>query len=217
MGSLSRTEPITRPSLLIRLRDSQDHEAWRSFNRLYGPLIFDYCRSRGLQEQDSAEVMQETLIQISKSIQSFEYQSDRGRFRGWVGTIVRGKLVEFCRRRERFPKTQTLSADSVIATSEGTWNDVWLEHVVHAALAKVKQRLATKTWQAFRAVWLDGCDPGEVAANLQSDLAWVYLAKSRGLRLLREEVSFLADEPLSVSDSTVGDQHAVPNHAGSAS
>ena len=84
MGSLSRTEPTTRPSLLIRLRDSQDHDAWRSFNHLYGPLIFDYCRNRGLQEQDAAEVMQETLLQISKSIKNVRIP-ERPRSISWLG------------------------------------------------------------------------------------------------------------------------------------
>jgi RNA polymerase sigma-70 factor (ECF subfamily) len=217
MGSHSRAEPTTRPSLLIRLRDRQDQEAWRSFNRLYGPLIFDFCRVRGLQEQDAAEVMQETLLQISKSIETFEYQSERGRFRGWVGTIVRSKLVEFHRKRQRMPKLQETPLEKISATSDGTWNDVWLEHVVQAALAKVRSRLASQTWNAFRMVWLDHRDPNVVAQELGRDIAWVYLAKSRGLNLLREEVTFLADEPLQSIESVPEKKHAVRNHAGTTS
>ncbi len=213
MGSLSRAEPTTRPSLLIRLRDSQDHEAWRSFNRLYGPLIFNFCRSRGLQEQDAAEVMQETLLQISKSIDSFEYERERGKFRGWVGSVVRSKLVEFYRRQKRLPIQQDAAIDNLSASTEGSWNDVWLVHLVHAALAKVQQRLASLTWNAFRAVWLDDTDPQTVARELGRDIAWVYLAKSRGLNLLREEVSFLADEPLQSFDSVPDPRHAVSDHA----
>ena len=217
MGTQSRAEPTTRPSLLIRLRNRQDQEAWRAFNRLYGPLIFDFCRVRGLQEQDAAEVMQETLLQISKSIETFDYQSERGRFRGWVGTIVRSKLVEFHRKRKRMPKLQDTPLEKISSTSESAWNDVWLEHVVQAALAKVRQRLADQTWIAFRLVWLERRDPNSVAGELGRDIAWVYLAKSRGLNLLREEVMFLADEPLQTIESTPGKDHAVPDHAATTS
>ncbi len=210
-------EPTTRPSLLIRLRDHQDHEAWRSFNHLYVPLIFDFCRARGLQEQDAAEVTQETLLQITKSIETFDYQSERGRFRGWVGTIVRSKLVEFHRKRKRMPKLQDTPLEEVSATTEGAWNDVWLEHIVQAALIKVRGRLASQTWAAFQMVWLDHRDPKSVASELGRDVAWVYLAKSRGLSLLREEVTFLADEPLQSIESVPEKKHAVPNHVATTS
>ncbi len=212
MGSLSSAEPLTSPSLLIRIRDSQDHEAWRSFSRLYGALIFNFCRSRGLQDQDAAEVMQETLLQIAKSIQTFEYQRERGRFRGWVGNIVRCKLVEFYRSQKRRPNFQAAPLDEISASIDGSWNDVWLEHVVHAALSRVEARLAEPTWQAFRLVWLEHNDPTDVAMKLNRDVAWVYLAKSRGLSLLREEVSFLADEPIQQIESRSGRRHALSHN-----
>jgi len=216
MGSHSRAEPITRPSLLIRLRDRADNDAWRSFNRLYGPLIFDFCRCRGLQESDAAEVMQETLLQITKSIQTFQYDPQRGRFRGWIGSIVHCKLIEFHRKQQRLPQLQETPLDNIAVATDGTWNEVWLEHVVQAALTRVQHRLASDTWIAFNALWMNHRDPTEVARELGRDVAWVYVAKSRGLNLLREEVSFLADEPLQPVESLPEIHHAVPNHAGAA-
>lgn len=204
--------PSTRPSLLIRLRDCQDHEAWCSFSRLYGPLIFRFCRGRGLREQDAAEVMQEALLQIARSIQTFDYQPQRGRFRGWVGSIVRSKIVEFRRKQHRQPKVVDVTVEQ-ITTADSTWDDVWLEHIVQAALARVQQRLAIATWTAFRMVWLDHVDVDLVAAELERDVAWVYLAKSRGLKLLREEVSLLADEPFDTQQNLPRHHHALPNHA----
>jgi RNA polymerase sigma-70 factor (ECF subfamily) len=177
-------------------------------------MIFDFSRSRGLQEQDAAEVMQESLLQIAKSIQDFEYQPERGRFRGWVGSIVRSKLIEFHRKQSRQPKLQDATLDNISASTDGAWNEVWLDHVVEAALSRVEIRLASQTWTAFRLVWLEHVDPSQVAIRLGRDVAWVYLAKSRGLRLLREEVSFLADEPFDSVDTRASDQHALPDHAG---
>lgn len=214
MESSTQVGPSTRPSLLIRLRDSQDHEAWRSFSRLYGQMIFNFCRSRGLQDQDAAEVMQESLMQIAKSIKNFEYEPVRGRFRGWVGSIVRSKLIEFHRKLSRQPKLQDATLENISTTTDSGWDDVWLEHVVEAALSRVEIRLANQTWMAFRLVWLEHVDPVQVARRMCRDVAWVYLAKSRGLRLLREEVNFLADEPLDSFDCRASDQHALPDHAG---
>lgn len=217
MASSTERGPTTRPSLLIRLRDCRDDDAWRSFSQLYGPLIFSYLRRRGLQDQDSAEVMQEALLQISKSIQSFDYQPERGRFRNWVCSIVRSKLCEFHRKRQRQPAQQRLVPESLASdANESEWNDLWQEHVAAAALQRVQQRLQDSTWNAFRRVWLELADPADVAEELDRDIAWIYLAKSRGLRLLREEVSYLAEEPYDSHLSDSGDRDEVPLHAATA-
>lgn len=47
--------PDTRHSLLFRLRDTTDREAWRQFVEVYSPVIYHYARRRGLQDADAAE------------------------------------------------------------------------------------------------------------------------------------------------------------------
>ena len=148
-------EPTTRPSLLIRLRDHQDHEAWRSFNHLYVPLIFDFCRARGLQEQDAAEVTQETLLQITKSIETFDYQSERGRFRvgsaplfvaSWLNFTVSENECPNCRtHRWRKFRRQLREPGTMFG-----WNTSCKRWLI-----KVRGRLASQTWAAFQMVWLD--------------------------------------------------------------
>lgn len=217
MASSTQRGPTTRPSLLIRLRDCQDDDAWRAFSHLYGPLIFSFLRHRGLQEQDAAEVMQESLLQISKSIQKFTYQPERGRFRDWVYSVVRSKLSEFHRKRTRQPQLQqTMLENFSSAASEGVWKDIWLEHVVSAALARVQDRLQSTTWTAFRRIWLELAEPAEVATELGRNITWVYLAKSRGLNLLREEVNYLADELYDSNTFPVDNRHAMPVHTAAA-
>ena len=39
--------PVTRPSLLVRLRDRQDRRAWAEFVEIYTPLVYRYCGRRG--------------------------------------------------------------------------------------------------------------------------------------------------------------------------
>lgn len=53
--------PATRASLLVRLRDANDAEAWRDFVRLYGPLVYEFGQRKGLQDADAANLMQEVL------------------------------------------------------------------------------------------------------------------------------------------------------------
>ncbi len=41
--------PPTRYSLLARLTDVDDGDAWRAFESIYQPAIYRYARHRGLQ------------------------------------------------------------------------------------------------------------------------------------------------------------------------
>src|SRR5579864_458583 len=84
--------PETRPSLLLQLRDPADLAAWRSFVGVYGPLVYGLCRRGGLRHEDAEDVTQEVFGRVAKAIRSFEYQPEVGRFRSWLGTLVRNEV-----------------------------------------------------------------------------------------------------------------------------
>ena len=53
--------PPTRPSLLARIRNPRDGVAWAEFVDIYGPLVYDYGRRRGLRGADAANLTQDVL------------------------------------------------------------------------------------------------------------------------------------------------------------
>src|SRR5690348_17125338 len=57
--------PETRASLLVRIRDGRDTEAWQQFIQLYAPLVYGFARRRGLQDADAADLMQEVLRSVA--------------------------------------------------------------------------------------------------------------------------------------------------------
>ena len=63
--------------------------------------------------------------------------------------------------------------------------------LLEQARAYVCQRVEPQTWQAFRLTALDGLPAAEVAGQVGLEVAAVYKAKSRVLRLLREETQRL--------------------------
>ena len=85
----------TSASLLLRVRDPAKREAWGTFELLYGPLIRRSCRRRGLQEADAADVSQEVMTRVAKSIRGFDYVPERGKFRTWFGTITTNEVRSF--------------------------------------------------------------------------------------------------------------------------
>src|SRR5580700_9759268 len=93
--------PSTRASLLFRLRDPQDHEAWVEFVSLYEPVAYRLLRRHGLQDADARDVMQELFVAVSNSIDRWDPAKERGSFRGWLRRVARNLFINWLKRRER--------------------------------------------------------------------------------------------------------------------
>ena len=63
----------TSTSLLIRLRQPTDREAWSRFVKLYGPLIFKWARRTGLQSEDAADLVQDVMALLVQKLPAFQF------------------------------------------------------------------------------------------------------------------------------------------------
>src|SRR5260370_26320735 len=93
--------PSTRASLLLRLRDPQDHEAWIEFVHLYEPVIYRLLRRNGLQDADAREIMQELFLAVSQNIDRWDPAKERGSFRGWLRRVARNLVINWLKHRSR--------------------------------------------------------------------------------------------------------------------
>src|SRR5437868_10770601 len=91
----------THPSLLLRIRDSGDRQAWAEFVDVYGPLVYGFARRHGLQDADAADLTQEVLHAVAAAVGRLDYDPQRGSFRGWLFTAVRNRLHNALARRRR--------------------------------------------------------------------------------------------------------------------
>lgn len=197
-SSMNGSTP-TRPSLLLQIRDASDNKAWEDFVRIYTPLIYGFCRQRHLQEADAADVAQEVLKAVARAVQTFDYDSARGKFRSWLLTVTRSKLNNFLLSRQRHPAANTAALehlDELPSAEESTnWDRDFQKRLFEWASARVKGEVKGKTWDAFWQASIEGRPAEEVAANLDLSLGAVYVAKSRVLARLRELISSVAEEP----------------------
>src|SRR5215212_11031011 len=96
--------PLTRASLLVRIRDGHDQDAWQEFVKLYGPVVYGFARKRGLQDADAADLMQDVMRSVSAAIARLDYDRNQGTFRGWLFTISRNKIFNFLSARRIRPR-----------------------------------------------------------------------------------------------------------------
>src|SRR3954454_10722174 len=87
--------PLTRASLLVRIRDGADHDAWQQFVAVYAPVVYGFARKRGLQDADAADVMQDVLRSVARAAAKLNYDPSRGSFRAWLYTVARNRIFNF--------------------------------------------------------------------------------------------------------------------------
>jgi RNA polymerase sigma-70 factor (ECF subfamily) len=194
--------PPTRLSLLLRLRDHQDHQAWGQFVEVYAPVLYGYARKRGLQDADAADLTQSCLRQVAAHIGSLEYDTRRGTFRGWLFTIVRNRLRNFLDQPQRLHQG---SGDSGMQrllenhpASEPNESAEWECEYQYSLLAwaadQIRPLVQETTWQAFWQTAVEGKSGKKVAAALGLSVAAVYLAKSRVVARLQSLIQEVEEE-----------------------
>jgi RNA polymerase sigma factor (sigma-70 family) len=189
--------PHTRHSLLVRLKDPADHVAWRTFIDVYAPAVFAFARRSGLQPADAADLTQDVCRNVSSALKSFAYDPARGRFRGWLFTVVRNQLKMFRRSEARHTRGSidpSLLADMAETTDAESWDLECRRRLFAWACEKVKSTVAPGTWQAFWRTAVDDASGETVAKETRLSPAAVYLAKSRVLVKLRQAVAEVEEE-----------------------
>ncbi len=83
-------EPETRPSLMLRLRQAADQQAWTEFVSIYEPLLLRLMKQRGLQEARCAG--------CDSTVDSRGDAGGRTLAAGWAGGVVSEMAV-----RDRSP------------------------------------------------------------------------------------------------------------------
>ncbi len=185
-----RNEVDTSASLLLRIRDPQDNEAWTTFVNVYSPLIRRYCARKGLQPADASDIAQEVMIRVAKSIPTFEYDPERGRFRAWFGTLIANQIATHQAKQGRSPALVPLAED--LPTPDPQWNQDFTEHVLAVSMDRIRGEFEPATWEAFAATWIRQEPPAAVAARLGTAIHAVYVNKSRVLNRLQAEIVHLA-------------------------
>ncbi len=193
--------PATRASLLVRIRDGQDKEAWRQFVQVYAPVVYGFARKRGLQDADAADLMQEVLRSVAKAAGRLEYDPRRGSFRGWLYTVTRNKLYNFLDGRRHQVRgsgdsgaQERLEEQAAPEGAESLWDREYERRLSALAMERVRGDFQEATWRAFWMTAVEGKSAREAGEALRLSPGAVYVAKSRVLARLKDEVRRLQEE-----------------------
>lgn len=195
--------PVTRVTLLARIKDGRDTDAWREFVQLYGPVVYRFARNRGLQDADAADLMQDVMRSVARNAERLNYDPKRGTFRGWLYTVTRNKIYNFLNGQRNRPRGSGDEAgwerlDTAPARDEegpdADWEREYQRRLSARAMEQVKGEFQPATWEAFWKTAVEGKPAAEAGKTLGMSPGAVYVAKSRVIARLRETVKAMMEE-----------------------
>ena len=191
---LMRTTTTT--ALLEGLYDVQDSVVWQVFDDRYRPIIVGVCRRLGLNDSESDDVAQDTLLQFLRDYREGRYSRDRGRLRSWVVGIARHRVIDYQRSRGR-RKEKVGHSSAMEVPDERSLEDIWDQEMERSILRQSVEELrrttrtTEKSIRAFEMIVFDRREVEAVAEILEMKAHDVYVAKSRVTTKLREIVERL--------------------------
>ncbi len=188
--------PETRPSLILRLRDPQDEQAWSEFLDIYEPLIERLGRRKGLQNADVRELVQDVLVSVASAIERWEPSPERGSFRGWLATITRNLTINLLKREARYPRGSGDSNFQQLLEQQPDPNcgttalfDIeYRRRMFQWAADCVQSEFQASTWSAFWLTCVEGRSVAVAAEELGLSRGAVYVARSRVMSRLKETI-----------------------------
>lgn len=154
----------TQPSLLERVRDTADQAAWREFHERYGELFIRYCRRLGLTLADAEDVCQIALLNLSRTMPHFRYDPARGRFRDYLGRIVRHAAIRV-RARHDSPSGRLFLSDGLDVASTDSpdqmWEREWTDAHARRALQNLRETFDARSVAVFNRL-LEGRPPSAI-------------------------------------------------------
>lgn len=188
-------QPETRTSLLLRIRDSRDRDAWEEFASIYRPAIIRLAQFKGLQNADAEDLAQQVLISVAKSIEDWKRDPSRATFRTWLNRVTHNAVLNAITRAapDRASGNSKVFAflNQSPACPHRDFELLTIEirrEVFRYAANEVCHEFQDETWQAFWRTAVEGQSVDHVARQLNKNRGSVYAARSRVMRRLKVKV-----------------------------
>ena len=174
----------TSATLLARLRSGEDDCAWREFDGRYGDVILRFCCRSGLQLPDAEDVRQLVMVKLSTALRTFEYSRERGRFRNYLGRIVKNEIArKLGRPRATIERVVDLGEEvdgppGLETASDETWEREWMHYHLRLGMRRIRQTHEARSVQIFERL-LEGDSVRQIAGSFRLSEQAVHKIKQR--------------------------------------
>lgn len=194
-------EWVTKQTLLVRIKDKDDQQAWEEFVVYYDSFILRVLRSLRIDSAEEDDLKQEILLKLWKSLKSLDYNPQRARFRTWLGTVIRNKVYDFLRKKQRTVKSSPVEdfqveQQSVDLNEEEMINIIdkeWCKNITQIALKNLESVFSGNAIQVFK-LSLEETPAKKIAEKLDIAENSVYTLRKRVESKLIREIKRLKED-----------------------
>jgi RNA polymerase sigma factor (sigma-70 family) len=226
----------TRPSLLHRLKTSDDSDSWEEFYLVYGKVVRDFAMQAGLSNTEADDVVQETAIAMARHLPDFRYDPKICRFKTWLLNQASWQIKHRLKKRQKeaawlsgpaanthpssapdgddTDRTATLNRaqDTAATDLDVVFETQWRKSLFTAALEQVKGKFSLKQFQIFDLLVLHEWPAGKVARSFGVTLANVYVTRHRISAAIKKETKCLENRLEQAAEKQIN--QARPRDAG---
>ncbi|MEZ6058051.1 MAG: sigma-70 family RNA polymerase sigma factor [Planctomycetaceae bacterium] len=179
----------TSPTLMERLRDPADHEAWKVFYEIYTRPITAWLKRSGVPASDLDERASGVILHVYRQFVEgkFVYDSNRS-FRSWLKTVCCRAAIDHYRRTKRREFVSIFEAELLCDGPSSYFESVEFQTLVWQdtlSLLVKKGSVSQKHARAFLAVH-EGTPISQIAAEWGMTEEAVKMANIRVTRKLHE-------------------------------
>jgi RNA polymerase sigma factor (sigma-70 family) len=186
----------TNPTLLNRLCDWRDHEAWVDFVTRYDPVIRLSFRRYRLSAENADELSQRVWIDLARRMRTFRYDPGKT-FRGWLRRLCQSRAIDLLRKKhaDTMLSLEVQPVESLLqeapadieAEEDATAERPLLLHLADEVQNAVRRRVDERTWQVFWNVAVLGQSVREASEAAGISYYAAFAAQKRVRQMLREE------------------------------
>ena len=183
--------PETSTTLLGRIA-AGDGVGFAEFSRRYSPMIVTLGQLRRLTDRECTELVQEVLLVFFRKGDSFRFDPARGKFRTFLGKVVRDAATDILRRRPgnalpaEAAETLPDESPSPDAAADRALLAMMREDAMEQLLGELRSRVSVDTYRIFEHYTLKQHSPDEPLDGKPIGRNRIYKVRQRCLAILRE-------------------------------
>lgn len=181
----------TRPSLLLRASNQDDHKAFDEFVGYYRGFIEMVLVKMNVNLNDRKDLEQDLLLKLWKDLSKFDIGHERSNFRGWLSRVIKNVVLKFLNKSKR---SSTALDELGLLSDKSSENELkkmidaeWKAHIIKLAVEKVRTHFDGNAFKIFT-MTMDGRSTEEIAQELNLKENSVYVLRARVKSKFQHEI-----------------------------
>ncbi|MCH2205488.1 MAG: sigma-70 family RNA polymerase sigma factor [Lentisphaerales bacterium] len=185
----------TRETLLIKLKNQYNENAWEEFAEIYRGFIWSILIKMNVSPSDIDDLVQDILLKAWKNLPKFDYQRSRGKFRNWLGLVVSNTARTYFRNKNTTSRIlgSLDTEDQMSPEIEKLTTDEWQKFISNKAWESVSKTLTDPVRECFELI-SQGMNLKEVGEKTGFNYNTVCVYKKRIINKISREITRLENE-----------------------